>query len=176
MNETFATSSFAPIFCAIIDQLVDVTGLGESQVIPDARDDDDMKLQADQYIVVRVGAARLGDEWAGAGRNALVLRREVLCVVWTRMATDRGTSDRQWLVDQTRGHIVAEEAVYDALSGFQPKDDDGNWIVKEPLEPQPARAPKRNKNQDRKLAGWGQSAVSVTVLYALPLPTPDDDS
>jgi hypothetical protein len=161
------TASFAPILSAILERLQTVLQFPPERVLPDARDEDDrdFKLQADQYVLVKVGIAKPLPPWAGAGRNALTLQRQLTVVLCTRFAADEATSDRQWLLDKTNGHIAAEELIYNALAGFQPLDADANWLVLEPLDPQPATPPRRSKR--RLAAGWGASAVGFGVTYAL---------
>jgi hypothetical protein len=160
------TKSSLTVFLPLIQQRLEtVLGFPPERVILDARDNDDTeyKFQADQYLLLRVLAGKVTDDYEGAGRNAVVLVRDITVTLWTRLQTDEATSDYQWLTNASLGHLQAEEQLYNALAGWQPLDSNGLWVLEEPIYPRPVDRPLKS----RKRVGWGRSTVQFSVMFAL---------
>ncbi len=164
-----ARTTLPVLVASIRERLQFVLDFPPERVIPDARDDDDEEFptKADQYVLMRAGNGTPTGDYLGAGRNALCLRRDITCTLWTRLQADEARSDEQWLLAASIGHLQAEHKLYDALAGFIPADEEGVALVPEPLWPEPVNAPKKS----RKRQGWGRSSVRFAVTYTLDIDT-----
>lgn len=165
---TQPTTGMDVLLPLIQQRLMLVTTFPEERVIIDARDDeDDLKSQADQYVLLRGGGGSPGPDFQGAGRNSLVLNEEIVCILHTRLQTDEATSDAQFLTNRSLGHYVARGLIWSALAGFQPVDADGNWLVTEPIWPRTYSKPRKSKARP----GWGSSSLAFNVQYSAKIDT-----
>ncbi len=123
--------------------------------------------QADTYLELQPGAQSPVDisTWHGAGRYDLRVNRVVRVKIWTRLALDEINEDFQRLTNASLGHLKTEGQVYDALAGYQPTDDEGNWLVAEPIRPGSATEP----DSDGEENGWINSTVSFDMEFLVPL-------
>jgi hypothetical protein len=161
-------TSMPAILAQIRGRLRTVLRFPQERVLPDARDDDESEgpTKADQYVLIRVSPGRVVKaSFVGTGRVASRMERDITVTLWTRLAADEQRSDAEWLSHPSIGHLQAEHKLWDALLGFQPVDDDGDWIVAAPIVPESVDAPKKA----RRRKGWGHSSVRFTVEFVLDL-------
>lgn len=173
MAEPVATD-FDAILHAIQARLMAVLDWPEARVLIDARSDEDADAAipvADQYLRLKLASCTPDAASVEArGRKYPNATARVQVILRTRIDTDKVNSDDQFLThraaeptERSRGHLVAWGRVWDALLCFQPEDDDGNWLVFEPIKPAEASGPRKPPK------GWGQSVLGFTVGFILDL-------
>lgn len=161
---TVAPTSLADVLLAIQARLVDWLGWDEARVLIDARTDADhdraAPTLAEQYVRLAVKARTPDDASVeGRGRVYPLARAMLSCTLRTRVLTDKATADRAALTADGRGHLRAEELIWDALTNFYPTDAEGNWLVAEPLKPRQGASPLRPPKE------WTQSVLDFQVSY-----------
>jgi hypothetical protein len=147
-------------------RLVAVLGWPEARVIVDARGDadaDSVTVQADRYVRLRVESRTPDPNVEGRGRVYPDMHARISVTVRSRTDIDAANSDLVALTDESLGHLNHEEDVWDALYCFQPVDSSGNWLVRQPIVPAQATAPRKPPK------GWMQSALEFGVIYILDL-------
>ena len=165
MAGTVPTTTLAALVVALRAQVQAKLGFPPERVLPhagDADDPDPFPAQAEQFVLIHAGPGRADPGlFAGAARNAPLVRQEVFCTLWTRLVSDDPSTDEAYLLDASLGHLKYTNLLFDALYAFQPLDGGGVWMVEEPLYPEAWQPPK--KVPGRK--GWGRSTLRVVVTY-----------
>ncbi len=138
VNPTFMRSSVGTMPTSISgwlplveDQLVLVTGLDSTRVLITAMDPDETPhYGADKDVLVKLlGERPAGSAWEGSGRVDNRRVRTVRVTVRTRAYLDQFPADKARLLDMTVGHILLEDAAYDAMCWFMPTDQLNNVLA-----------------------------------------------
>ena len=150
-------------------RLVSVTGLPAERVGALQRNDVPFNAHGDNYVFLRVEDSSFDmADIIGAGR--IDSREEVLLslTVRSRLATDEANMDWKWLTDESYGNLRLRHRCIDALLCFQPLDDDGNWLVTEPIKPTTTRRPRKEEGKAPNRE-WGESTTWWKMTYHLDL-------
>lgn len=160
-------TTFDLVLAAVQARLMAVLEWPEERVVIDARTDaeaDEVTPVADQFVRLRLEVRRPDPHSpVGRGRVYPELHVDFACTLRTRYDVDAANSDQTILTDATRGHLRAEHDLWDALWCFQPADGEENWLVREPIQPGPATAPRRPPK------GWMSSTLSWESVVILDL-------
>lgn len=155
------------VLASLQTRLVTVLEIPAERVVIDARNDPDAEevvVQADQYVRIRVEQRSLDTHSVEArGRNYPDLNARISVVGRTRYDVDAVNSDQSILTDTSRGHLRLEHLLWDALLCFQPVDAQNNWLVREPVKPGAATAPRKPPK------GWMSSTLEFNVVIILDL-------
>jgi hypothetical protein len=169
---TVLTSSLFVLMPLIQQQLMSILGFDESRVILDTEKDAeeyDEKFQAEQVVILREESPTPTGAFKGIGRIWPTEDVRVVCCLWTRCALDNPPGFQSGLTDPNLGHEVWRLAVQNALYGFIPTDDNGNWLVQQPIQPAPGLAPKRRfrkRDDEERPWEWVRSEIVGTMTYA----------
>ena len=164
-------TDLATILPVLRARLVDWVELPLERVGLLQRDDVPFHSQADSYLFLRVegGTFIMGDV-EGAGRINTKERILFSITCRTRLALDEANVDYLWMVatEESRGNAILRHKVLDAMMLFQPEDEDGNWLITEPIKPdrtlRPRKASGNNPNKE-----WGESTLWFVLTYHLDL-------
>lgn len=88
--------------------------------------------------------------------------RSVKVTMRTRLSLDPTQEDLQRLTHESLGHIVFEDAVYDACYVFLAEDSDENVLQTGPAITKSMTAPKEDKDDD----SWVSSSFTLDIPYS----------
>ena len=167
MPATVLRASLDQIVPPLLDRVASVTELPPERVFFTQRRRVPFNSQADSYVFLRLED---GDydrpNVLGAGRIDSRERVVLSATMRTRLSLDEADRDTVWLTEPSLGHLRLRHAVLDALICFVPLDDDGNWLVTEPIKPARHRRPEKEEQPD---PSWGESSLFFEVVYELGL-------
>lgn len=129
----------------------------------DGEEFDDLKFQAEQVVFVRKGSQTPETGWIGLGRVWPAEKVRMTFTLYTRCALDTRNSFQSGLTDPILGHETWAMSLRNALTGWQPTDGNGNWLVQEPLIPAGGTGPTRRQKVD---FTWAMSKLWYTMIYA----------
>lgn len=133
-------TSLRTILPSVTANLAARTGVAEGDILLLAREDTP-HFHAAADLLLRVGPPQPDEGFSlGAGRHAVVLRRQLQVTPRVRLALDVSDRDDQALLGE-QGLLSLEEAVVNALHIWTPEDTDGNWLTVEPLHWSPGGPP-----------------------------------
>ena len=155
------------VLASIQTRIMAVTEWPAERVLIDARADGEASeiiVQADQFVRIRV-ESRTPEQYTFEARGRInpELSVRISTVLLTRLDVDAINSDQTILTDTSRGHLRAEHLLWDALIIFQPMDVNENWLVREPIKPGSATAPRKPPK------GWMSSTLEFTAVIILDL-------
>lgn len=160
-------TTLAVILPKIQARVMSVLSFPAERVVIDARTDPDaeeVQPQADQYVRIKVESRTPIDTSVEArGRIYPDMMARVSCTLRSRYDVDTVNSDQLALTAASTGHLVREHQLWDALIVFQPEDASGNWLVREPIKPGPATAPRKPPKE------WMQSVLEFSIIFILDL-------
>lgn len=163
-------TGWAAILTAVETQLITVTGFPNERINNSTEDGESAHFQGDQDIVMRTGnLTPVGPDIDSKGRLAIRIVRQLQVIPRTSIAVDTHGLTDAWLTDPSFGHLQLEEAIFNALQGFEPSDANGNWLVTEPMRLVPSQPPIRPAPPDLKPAVWGSSTLTFEITYLMAL-------
>ena len=162
------SSPFSAIVLAIQQQLINCTGLSNTQVRIAASQNYELSTQDSQFIII-VCSGIQPDSDSGVGRRARYCQRTITTYIYSRNNLDFYGSDYHALTN-TNAHYSLEENVLSSLDQFWPVGENGNLSIEtvqvlSPPEGQVFRKPEDDST------GLVRSELLFSIKYVLDQPT-----
>lgn len=115
----------------------------------------------DQFAVVSPGTQTPDPGVVmGGGNITMLFVGEVIVTLWSRLATDEIQRDETYLTDASLGAVAAITCMLTSLQLYMPENQDGSWMLSEPMRLTAMDAPERVQNVQ-----WGKTSMLFEMQW-----------
>lgn len=165
-------TSIKTILLAIIDRLVAREVQTADRIFVTIDPQSMPHLMGDHDIVLHLGREIPHERFdEGSGRHDCRRNRTINIFPRTRLLQDPAAQHKYWLTQEEGGHIPNEDAIFDALHLWTPKDEDDNELTVQAVRFGPITEPVPARGMNRE---WGGSQMALEVVYVRDLTDADN--